>query len=312
MNSLKSSCSAFSGCTAAVLLAGCIASQSPIASPPQPNAAPKLRASSGTLLYVVNYENAAFFAFPQGKQIGELAGIGHPENVCPDTLGNVWFTSNIGAQKYRLYKFAHGGTKPIATIDVPASKTAVACAINPINGDLAVLSSYGSSHGSVLIWAGARSGTPSEYNVYFFPTACAYDERGNLLVTGWADSDGYYFAELKSGAASFTSISVKPHSFFVGGVRWDGDYFAVAMVHGGGSRIYRVQVSGSTGKVVQMIHPHPLSLETWFAVEGDTLVATERSHDDEQLGVWKYPETGTPVKSFPGLTHPQGLALSTE
>ena len=295
MKGLNRSSCAFSAGIAGLLLAGCIAPQS-TASPPQQNIAAKVRASSGDLLYVVNYDNAVFFSFPQGKQIGELSGIGNPENVCSDTSGNVWFTSHVGRQKYKLYEFAHGGTKPIATIDVPESKSAVACTINPVNGDLAVLNNAGvSNSGSLLVWPGARSGTPQEYTLYLEPTACAYDEHGDLFATGWTDSDGYYFVELKSGATAFTNISVKPRSFLAGSVQWDGEYFAVAMLHGGGSRIYRLQVSGSTGKVVQVVHPHPVALQTWFLVQGGMLVATERSYDDEQLGIWKYPATGTPM-----------------
>lgn len=296
------------------MLEGCSAPQSSFSAAPQirPGNETKSRSPGGDLLYVVNYgRTAAFLTFPEGKQIGEISGIGHANNVCSDASGNVWFTSSLGRNRYKLYEFAHGGTQPIASIDVPKSDSAVGCAINPTNGDLAVLNNYGgSSYDSVLIWAGGQSGTPKEYRVFFVPTACAYDKRGNLLVTGWADSDGYFLAELKIGAAKFTNISLKPHPFLAGSLRWDGRYFAVAVQHGRGSLIYRLHVMGSMAKVVQTVEAKPLIYQTWFWAKGATMIATKRSHDTRLLGIWKYPLGGTPLKSFPGLTRPLGLTVS--
>lgn len=301
-------------CVGAALLTGCAgAGSQPAVGTPQMRANPvtKLGTSSGDLLYVANYTGAAFFTFPGGKQVGQISGIGHPLNACSDTSGNVWFTSYFHFHKHRLYEFAHGGTKPIATIDVPKSKNAAACAVNPVNGDLAALNNYSvSNSGSILIWPGARSGTPEEYSVFFEPTACAYDKRGNLLVTGWSDSDGYFFAELKSGATKATDISVKPHTFLAGGLQWDGKYFAVSEEQHGGPVIYRLRVSGSTGKVVQTIDIKPVPLQTTFAVEDGTIVAPTRSHDLRLLGLWGYPLGGKPEKTFPGLTRPLGLTIS--
>jgi hypothetical protein len=302
------------GCVAVALLAGCRGSGTqPAVGAPQlrANSTAKLGTSSGDLLYVANYTTAAFLTFPGGKQVGQLSGIGHPVNVCSDTSGNVWFTSYFRPRKSRLYEFAHGGTKPIATIDVPKSKNAVACAVNPTNGDLAVLNSYGETgDDSILIWPGGRQGTPQEYTVSFVPTACAYDKRGNLLATGWADSDGYFFAELKNGAAKVTNISVKPHTFLAGGLQWDGKYFAVSEDQPGGPVIYRLRVAGAMGKVVQAVDIKPVPSQTRFAVDDGTIVAERRSHDLRLLGLWGYPLGGKPMKSFPGLTRPLGLAIS--
>lgn len=295
------------------LLGGCGGPQPSVAAPQMlSNDATKVGRFSGDLLYVVNGQAVEFLTFPGGKQIGQISGIGHPLNVCSDRSGNLWFTSYFLRHEYRLYEFAHGGTQPIATIDVPKSKTAMACAINPVNGDLAVLNSfYGTGErGSVLIWTGAHSGISKEYPVYFEPTACDYDEHGNLLATGWADSDGYFFGELKSGASKVTEVSLKPRTFSVGGVRWDGRYFAVAVQRRRGSLIYRLDVSGSTAKVVQTIYPKPLPYQTWFWVKGDTMVATERTHSGRTLGIWRYPASSTPLKSFRGLHDRLGLAVS--
>lgn len=301
----------------AALLTGCVSMQAPIGAPGalRPNAGIK---SSGTrntdLLYVVDGRKAVFLTFPQGEQVGELSGIGHPLNVCSDTAGNVWSTSSLDRNDYRLYEFAHGGTEPIATLDVPKMKSAVACAVNPINRDLAVLNNYGGTgNDSVLIWpGGARSVTPIEYPVDFVPTACAYDKHGDLLATGWEDSDGYYFAEKKYYATQFKNITVKPHTFLAGSVRWDGRHFAVAMQQRRGSSIYRLRIAASTGKVVQVVHLKPFANPRLFAIKGGMMVGTELSHAERLLGIWKYPLGGTPVSSFHSLKYPLGLAISAK
>lgn len=299
----------------AIMLGGCAGIQSGLSGAPPEGQSPeiKIATSSDDLVYVVNYASAVFLSYPQGKLVGTLSGIGHPRNVCSDASGNVWFTSSVGknGRRYRLYEFAHGGTQPISTINVPKSKSADACAVNPSNGDLAVLNSCcETGNDSVLIWPGARSGKPKEYPLYYNPTACAYDDGGNLLVTGWADSDGYFFAELKNGATKFTNISTQRHSFIVGSVEWDGRYFAVAVQHGHGSIIERLRILGTSAKLVESVHLRPLSYQTWFALRDRALVATERSREEKLLGVWKYPAGGVPLKSFPGLTRPLGLTIS--
>lgn len=267
---------------------------------------------SGDLLYVTNYTSAAFFSFPEGKKIGMLpSSIGHPLNVCSDAAGNVWFPFNVGRNRYRLYEFAHGGTQPISIIDVPRHKNADACAVNSTNGDLAVLNSCcGTGNNSVLIWPGARSGKPKEYHSFYNPTACDYDDRGNLLLSGWVDSDGYFFEELKNGAGKLVNISLSKHSFTVGSVRWDGRYFAVAAEERRGLIIWRLQLSGTSAKIVETVRPKPFHYPGWFAVKGNTMVGTERSRNQTALGIWRYPTSGAPLRSFAALPHAAALAIS--
>lgn len=302
------------GCVVAAILTGCSGPGSqPSVTTPQMHtkAATQLGTSSGDLLYVVNYTTAVLFTFPAGKRVGQISGIGHPLNACSDSFGKVWVTSYFHPHKSRLFEFAHGGTKPVATIDVPKSRNAVACAVNPVNGDLAVLNSYSiSNSGSILIWPGARSGTPQEYSVFFEPTECAYDKRGNLLAAGWSDSDGYFFAELKEGATKVTNISVKPRTFIAGGLQWDGKYFALSEEQRRVPVIYRLRVAGSEGRVVETVDIKPVPPQTRFAIVGGTIVAPARSHDLRLLGLWRYPLGGKPEKRFPGLTRPLGLAIS--
>jgi hypothetical protein len=267
--------------------------------------------AGGDLLYVANGGHVVFFTFPQGKQVGELSLTGSPTSVCSDTAGNVWVPVGVGRFRFRLYEFAHGGTRPIATIDVPKRKTANGCGVDPVTGDLAVPNSYGGTgRGSVLVWAGARSGKPKSYSVGMNPTACAYDDRGNLLVTGWADSDGYFFAELARGANKFTNVTLTKHTFYAGGVQWDGKYFAVAAQEALHAAVYRVRVSASKGQIVQTIRSKEFPLGAWIWVKGSTLVSTQRSKDRRLIGVWNYPAGGTPKESFSGFQYPGGLTVS--
>jgi hypothetical protein len=161
-----------------------------------------------------------------------------------------------------------------------------------------------------LIWPGARSGKPKEYRSFYNPTACDYDDGGDLLLAGWVDSDGYFFEELKSGASKLVSISFNRHSLTVGSVRWDGRRFAVAAQQRRGFIIWRLQLSGTSAKIIETVHPKPMHYPGWFAVEGNTMAGTERSRNEATLGIWKYPTSGSPLRSFVGLPHPTALAIS--
>lgn len=259
--------------------------------------------STGDLLYVVNGRHARsveFFTFPAGKPIGRLSNIGIPFGLCSDTAGNVWIASNVRRDAYRLYEFPHGGTMPIATIDVPRQNVATGCAVDSSNGHIAVL-----DYTSVLIWADAHKGKPAKFSVPFLSTACAYDDRGNLFVAGYGDGFPAY-AELLNGAAKFTKVYLHAPSYLAGGVQWDGRYFAVGTTHG----IFRVEIFGSKGKVVQIVRALDLALQPWIWVKGRTLVATHEPHQGSRIGVWKYPAGGLPVKTFSGFTTPLGLTVS--
>jgi sugar lactone lactonase YvrE len=109
--------------------------------PPVSSAISVARRSTGDLLYVVNtHPNAVLYLrLSDGKVAGKLSSIGRPRSVCSDPHGNVWVASNVQRSAYKLYEFAHGGTQPVAIIDVPRPHAANGCAVDPSTGNIAAV-----------------------------------------------------------------------------------------------------------------------------------------------------------------------------
>ena len=134
---------AFCGCLATALLQGCGSLQTV----PQPTVAPQgarakhapgswmsYEATTSDLLYITNYSNVLVFTYPQGKLVGTLKGFYSAVGECVDGHGDVFITN---FKPVTVYEYAHGGKKPIAEFPTKKAGT-VGCAINPVNGDLAI------------------------------------------------------------------------------------------------------------------------------------------------------------------------------
>ena len=52
---------------------------------------------------------------------------------CTDANGNVFISNDDN-----VFEYAHGGTEPIATLDLPGSN-AIGCSVDPTTGNLAVV-----------------------------------------------------------------------------------------------------------------------------------------------------------------------------
>ncbi|MGB8518543.1 MAG: hypothetical protein WCD38_00090, partial [Candidatus Tumulicola sp.] len=121
----------------------------------------------------------------QTELVTTLTGFDEPTGECVDKSGNVFITD-----RSHIYKYAHGGTKPIATLqDVYGG--ALSCSINAATGDLAVTNEYNDSGdaGSVLIYPKAKM-PPAEYTglTLDHPSYCAYDGKGNLYIDGYSSN----------------------------------------------------------------------------------------------------------------------------
>ncbi len=100
------------------------------------------------LLYVSKYDDVDVFSYPAGKRVGTLTGFQSPGGLCVDKAGDV-FVTNFGASN--IVEYAHGGTKPIATLSDPYQEPDD-CSVDPTTGNLAVAN----IGGSVSIYEGAR------------------------------------------------------------------------------------------------------------------------------------------------------------
>ena len=198
-----------------------------------------------------------------------------------------------------VYEYAHGGSKPIAKLAVPKHEIPIDCSSDPTTGNLAVTLQNSRNYApSVAIYPKA-AGTPKIYVSRAIGAApqAGYDDRGDLFAT----SGGNVGAELPMGKTLFTTIKLSETLGGVAHVQWDGTYLAlqsfVYLKHNREKlfeRIFRVQISGSTGKVVSRSHFHDWPEkdpgESW--IQGRTIVATPA----REIVFWAYPAGGNPRK----------------
>jgi hypothetical protein len=319
---------------AAAMLAGCGGSQTPIGAP---GTMPRSRAvathanrggswmlpeaTSRDLLYVGNLNaGVTVYTYPQGKLVGDLKGFNEPRGLCVDKAGDVYVTDSYAA---KIVEYAHGGTKPIATLadnGIPSG-----CAIDPTTGNVAVTNlcdgPSGSCYpeGTVLIYKRAKS-KPDVLNDPSIPPAmtyCAYDKDGNLFVDSYGEQYEIGFAELPAGSTTFETLTLKlpKRAEAAGGLQWVGKYLAVGFADGNvvgeysikGNRATRVQ--GTLLKGVQRGFG-----TNQFWVEGATLVApltTSHDHPNGIVEFFRYPRGGKPLEALAtALDFPWAAAVS--
>ncbi len=278
-----------------------------------------LYASDGgyNAVYVFNYRTA--------KLVGILTNLaGDAMSVCTDRAGDVFVTELSLFGDSHVAEYAHGGTEPIATLNVPGSPDG--CSVDAHTGNLAVViySSGSSSTSSVAIYPGAR-GTPTIYSDPDIPymTKCAYDDMGNLFISG-ANGQKFVLGELASGsnALQIISIKVKINGAFGQPIAWDGRRVVVGDFQGYSSQYvaYRIRARGGAGRVAGQsgfsLSRGDFSGDSAFWIQGDTIVFPEQNYRDgnrkSQLSFWHYPVGGSRLKftrKF-GTPYVAGVAVS--
>ncbi len=268
------------------------------------------------LTYVSDARGEVYvFSYPAEKQVGLLQGFKSPAGVCSDpSTGDVYVvdTANVA-----VYKYKHGGTKPIKTFNV-FGYFPFGCAVDPASHDLAVanVSANPSGPGSLSIF---RPGDffPSNYtnpafNAYFF---CSFDANGNVLVDG-ADVNSYHalFGKLRNGATRVTTVTLDQAIGYPGGVQWDGTYMAVQDTM---SRIlYRFDITGAHGKSAGSVRfkTDRSTLLHGFWIAGHTIVMPYGTTPRRvrMVGRWPYPAGGAPSKAIAvgHATELVGIAVS--
>jgi hypothetical protein len=293
----------------AALLAGCGGSQPPVSAPgmmPQSRVATGRagrgswmlpEAKSADLLYAgdtqccttTGFGRVDVFSYPSGKLLGRLSGFDDPGGLCVDAAGDIWITN---FENGNIVEYAHGGSEPIATLKANAYNP-LGCSVDVTTGDLAV--SY--LGGAVAVWKSAR-GEPTLYRFSYGLSHCGYDDSGNLFV----DRGSYFIGllELPAGGKSFMTIALRKRIFGEAGqVQWDGQYITVEKTDRPG-KILRIEVSGSTGKIVSETTFSGFSarVNTSWIQSGSLLIpyAESRKRITQQIGVWKYPAGGEPSR----------------
>jgi len=166
---------------------------------------------------------------------------------------------------------------------------------------------------AVDVWQGARKGKPATFFTSFAPSGCAYDDSGDLFVDG-VGGTGVALGELVKGGKNFTYITLGKNSgWTVANVQWDGAYVALAAsTKAGSASIYRIQVSGERGKIVQMVHLQNLPSWPHFVIANGEIVATQRGPVVRKIGLYNYPAGGKALDIFSGFDGPHGLAISVK
>jgi hypothetical protein len=296
---------AASFCTLGVFLAACATSPSALNLPDSAQHRPGAQAQDGggALLYVGSKQSIEVYSFPSGVHRASLHSTGIVRAMCSDSNGNVFVaaapvkSSKSGSGS--IYEYAHDGKAPIATLEAPKDDVPIACSRDSTTGNLAVTNRNSKKYTpSVSIYANA-AGTPTVYTsgaIGANPQA-GFDDSGNLFVT----SGGNLGVLLPNGATDFTKITLTKTLGGVDHVQWDGKYFALqsfdTLGHNGEKlfeRVFRVQISGSSGRVVNATHfigwPEHNAGQSW--IDGTTIVATPY----DSISLWNYPAGGKAVK----------------
>lgn len=258
--------------------------------------------SSGDLLYVGGRDTVEIYTFPAGTYRESLETAGSLTGLCADTEGNVFATvsdASQGNETGYVYEYAHAGTKPIARLDVPKNDIPIDCSADSTTRNLAVTLQNSRTYAPSVAIYPKKAGPPQIYvsRALGANPRAGYDDRGNLFAT----SGGNVGAELAIGKSSFTTITLSQTLGGVAHVQWDGTYLALQsfdyLKHNREKlfeRIFRLQISGSAGKIVSALHfhgwPEKDPGESW--IQGGKIVATP----SRQIAFWAYPAAGMPFK----------------
>jgi hypothetical protein len=281
--------------------------------------------ADGPLLYVVHRVRndtdsvISILSLRQHKELTRITGYRLVGGVCSDASGNVWVT-NRHDNRWYVDEFSHGGTNPTHELEAP-HVTLASCAVDPSSGDLAVMCTSIDGGWEALIWRGAQKGKPAEYHVPLLPLYAAYDDTGDLFITGPAgySISEYYFAfgELAKGSSSVQKITLDKSTGHWGAVQWDGTYVVVNTTeshHLQQPVIYRVQVSGTNGDVVGVVRPHGFYGGIYpsspvFVLHDHALIGTW-GKNGEAVWAWPYPAGGTPTRRIAKYEVINAIALS--
>ena len=136
------------------------------------------------------------------------------------------------------------------------------------------------------------------YKAPFVPEYVTYDDKGNICAAGYlGGSDPWLvLGELPKGARRVERLKLDKPVGVPGSIAWDGTHVAVATGGfdlKGAPRIYRVNISGTTGKVTGETVPRdpPMYDQPIFSLVGESVVSLAGFAGD-RVDVWPYLKSG--------------------
>jgi hypothetical protein len=309
---------------AATLLTACGGSQPPIGAPgaiPQNRVAAThvdrggswmLPEAKSEDLFYISDGGVYVYTFPQARLVGILkTGLPGPAGMCPDRDGNVWITNFRSGGP--VVEYAHGGTKPIATLYTPKALTPQDCSIDPTSGNLAVVGYGPDRPGTILVYTEAR-GTPKVYKVSFAETSfCGYDNKGNLFIDGFGYSEEppFVLAELPKGVKRAKKIfgfgwkgAPAPSP-----IQWDGTYITIVTDY----TVNRYAIHRGVAVIKDRIHFEDTNrlVDAW--IQSGKVVVDSWSCSScysKTLHIYRYPAGGYPIRGRKGPPGSFGVTVS--
>src|ERR1700728_60087 len=244
-------------------------------------------AKSENLLYAPGgCGGTCVLSYPDLKLVGSLPSNGN--GACSDSRGNILLPFGTTVTEY-----AHGGSEPIATLNLPGS-LAEGCSVDPKSNNLAVR--FEGSSGDIAIFAN-ETGYAQQYDSHLNSNFCGSDDTENLFVDGM-NGNNYGLAELPKGASQFIQFPLPPSVGMPGQVQWDGNYITYESSDQT-NLVSRLAVSGSTVTVVgtTKFNVRHRSYASWI-YDGNLIIPYDaRGIYANVIGVWKYPQGGNPTKT---------------
>ncbi len=233
-------------------------------------------------------------SYPEGRLVGTVRfkTSGPASTLCSDANGNVYVTNGS-----EVLEFAHGGTKAVATFNLPGD-SATGCSIDPTSSKVAVV--FKGSGSDVAVFQDA-TGTPSLYDSGLDSIYCGYDAAGDLFVDGYTGS-GDGLSELAAGASQFQNLSVDKQVYVPGEVQWDGEHITWQDQEKRAGVIYQLSVSGSHVTTVgstKLKGSYDWPEQSWI-YKSQVLIpfSDHRPQRGTRIGLWKYPQGGNSIATF--------------
>jgi hypothetical protein len=262
---------------------------------------------SEDLLYVASYagRTVEVYDYHTLAHLQTLTGFTDPAGLCADAAGDVYVTDGYS---YDTVEYHHGATKPSRYLADPYGFP-WSCALNPVNGDLAVDNGVALSGGQygIEIYKKAR-GVPKLYvdSAVPFYFNCAYDPEGNIFFDG--ESEGYTEAvegELTAAGKQFINLTLEPNVAFAGGVAWWHGRLVIADPESGD--ILRYRIAGSAGKFAGRTPFAGAPGVGAFFIHNNVVVGADYANND--VGAWPFPKGGSSRYTL-GVETPQGVVVS--
>lgn len=269
----------------------------------------------GDLIYTSNYTNV-FIYTPGGVSVGTLDDPSIQSGLCSDPKGNVFtLTTNKSEVESTIYKYRHGGKKPIAKLK--DAGIAFGCAVDPTSGNLAVTNWRDHHHRytTIAIYP-SGTGPPTYYSNKIFGAYwyCGYDRDGNLYTTAVVPGQQYAaLVGLAKGSKTIKEIALDRNLFldtgrFYPSVQWDGRHITVSNLPDPRKAIfevYRLSISGTSATVVGTTtltgtggNIHLGQIEMKYSTLVAPYLYAHQSTSEARVGYWPYPRGGKPERFF--------------